>query len=185
MVLKAAHRGAGVLGFTRLRRAVPAGGRRSKPSPRSSSFGLAPFARLRRAVPAGGRRSKPPPRSSSFNSAPFARLRRAVPAGGRRSRPSPRSSSFGLAPFTRTTAGGAGRRPAFQAVPALFLLRLGAVRPPPAGASGRRALRAGGGTARGSGGGFPGGPTAFRGWHLAKVCRAAGVRPSMGSVGDC
>ncbi len=38
----------------RLRRAVPTGGRRSKPSPRSFSVGRTPSAHLRRAVPTGG-----------------------------------------------------------------------------------------------------------------------------------
>ena len=53
----------GVLPAARLRRAVPAGGRRSKPSRASTQSAIRSFARLWRAVPAGGRRSKLSPPS--------------------------------------------------------------------------------------------------------------------------
>ena len=51
----------------------------------------------------------------------LAGLRPAVPAGGRRSKPSPRFCSVSDSRFRPPSASCAGRRPAFQAVPALFL----------------------------------------------------------------
>ena len=84
-----------------LRGAVPAGGRRSKPSPRFLPLGDVRFAPLRGAVPTRGRRSKPSPRFLPLGDVRFAPLRGAVPTGGRRSKPSPRFTRGGVLPSAK------------------------------------------------------------------------------------
>ena len=111
-----------------LRRAVPTGGRRSKPSPRFFSVGCTPFrpppadcadrrsafqavpalllGRLYAVPPTSGGLCRPEvgvpsrPRASSRSAVRrSAHLRRAVPTGGRRSKPSPRLFAGGHTRF--------------------------------------------------------------------------------------
>ena len=86
---------------------------------RFTRVGCTSSAALRAAVPAGGRRSKPSPRFFSLGETrPPPACGWAVPAGGRRSKPSPRFFSLGETRLRPPAAGCADRRSAFQAVPA-------------------------------------------------------------------
>ena len=90
-------------------------------------------------VPAGGRRSKPSPRFFARSFTRFAALRAACrPEAGRPSRP--RDSSPAALRALRPSGPRAGRRPAFQAVPAVLLAQRCAVarRPPPLRGRARR-----------------------------------------------
>ena len=90
------------------RAAVPAGGRRSKPSPRFFAVGVTPS----RPAARGGAGVKPPPGELAgvpFPAAPSnpTAFRRAL-AGGRRSKPSPRFFAVGVTPSRPAARGGAG-----------------------------------------------------------------------------
>ena len=88
----------------------------------SASLAMRGSARLRRAVPTGGRRSKPSPRFFFLGDARFRPP--AAGCADRRSavsKPSPRFFFLGDTRFRPPAAGCADRRSAFQAVPALLL----------------------------------------------------------------
>ena len=106
--------------FAALRAAVSTRGRRSLAGAPLCSISIAPLAPLRGAVPTGGRRSKRSPRFIAVGSTRFrgpggprCRSETGAPSGPRD------SSRSGVCVFAALSGRDAGRRPAFQAVPAI------------------------------------------------------------------
>ena len=141
----------------------------------------APFARLGRAVPAGGRRSKPSPRFCSGGDMRFrcAIAQRCRPEVGVPSRPCG-SAQAAICGFAALSRSGAGRRPAFQAVPAVLLRRRCAVL-----RRYRAAVPAGGRRSKPSPRFCSGGDMRFR-CAIAQRCRPeAGVPPPAARRHSC